>query len=82
MRYSHSFSNGDWVFSSTMNGTINGDRTLASGMLSYSIDDHWSLSTQVIGTWAEKSNILANKINSFAILDQDLRLGFTLTYSH
>ena len=82
MRYSHSFSNGDWVFSSTMNGTINGDRTLASGMLSYSFDDHWSLSTQVIGTWAEKSNILANRINSFAILDQDLRLGFTLTYSH
>jgi hypothetical protein len=75
MRYNHSFSNGDWVFSSTMNGSLNGDRVLASGMLMYTVDDHWSVMGQLIGTWASKNSALA-------VLDQDVRLGLTITYSH
>ncbi len=75
MRYSHSFDNNDWVFSSTMNGSLNGDRVLISGSVLYSVNDHWSLLTQVITTFADKNS-------SFAILDKDVRLGFTISYSN
>lgn len=74
IRYSHTFMNGNLIFSTFNRGTINADQVLTSAMLSYAIDDHWSVAGVAIGTFATKQS-------SAALLDNDVRLGFTVSYS-
>ncbi|BBA36447.1 hypothetical protein sS8_4517 [Methylocaldum marinum] len=74
IRYSYSLMNGDLLLWSTMNGTLNGDRALISGAATYTLDDHWSVMAQAIGTWSSPSS-------ATALLDRDIRLGFNVSYS-
>ncbi|NOT85518.1 MAG: hypothetical protein HOP02_12225 [Methylococcaceae bacterium] len=75
IRYSHSFNNGNLLFTSDNRGSLNADQALTSAMLSYTLSDHWSIMGSVIGTFATKDS-------SAALLDNDVRVGLTISYSH
>ncbi|MEQ1638227.1 MAG: DUF1302 family protein [Methylococcales bacterium] len=75
IRYSHSFNNGNLLFISYNRGSLNADQALTSAMLSYTFNDHWSVMGSVIGTFATKDS-------NAALLDKDVRVGLTISYSH
>ncbi len=74
IRYNRSFQNGNWVFTSYNRGSLNADQVLSSLMLAYTVNDHWSVMGTLIGT-------LATKESTAYMLDKDLRVGFTISYS-
>ncbi|WP_157197770.1 MULTISPECIES: DUF1302 family protein [Methylomonas] len=74
IRYNCRFWNDTLTFISYNQGTLNAGQALTSAMLTYSIDDHWSVMGTVVGTFA-------NKQSALPVLDQDVRLGFSISYS-
>jgi hypothetical protein len=74
LRYSNSMNNNNLLFSVTAQSALGGDSQLLSLAASYSLNDNWALMSQLIATRASKKSALY-------FLDQDLRLGATLSYS-
>ncbi|MCY4356839.1 MAG: hypothetical protein OXD01_04880 [Gammaproteobacteria bacterium] len=74
IRYSNNLRNGDLLFSTTLQGDLEGDSFFAALGLDYTLNDNWSLSSQII-------SITASAPSPLVIFDQDLRIGATLTFS-
>ncbi|WFP48577.1 hypothetical protein PL263_10675 [Methylomonas sp. EFPC3] len=74
IRYNCRFLNDTLNFTSFNQGTLNAGQALSSAMLTYAIDDHWSVMGTVIATFA-------NKRSALPILDQDVRVGFSISFS-
>ena len=74
VRYSHSIMNEEVMLSATLQGQLDGDAGLLNLAADYRINDDWELRSQLILTDADPSSTLY-------FLDQDVRLGLTLTYS-
>ena len=74
MRYSNTLMNGDLVFSSTVQGDLEGDSLLVQLGLNYTLNDDWAVSSQII-------TINADDDSPLVFFSEDVRLGFTLTYA-
>ena len=66
--------NGDLNFSATLQGDLSAQSLLVFTGLDYTIDDNWSVSSQIISISAKAGSFLT-------FFDEDLRLGITLTYT-
>jgi hypothetical protein len=75
MRYSNVLLNSDLTLSSTLQGDLNGDSLLALFGVSYTINDNWAVSTQIIGVNADSASPLV-------FFDEDVRVGLIITYSY
>ncbi|PCH64018.1 MAG: hypothetical protein COC19_00370, partial [SAR86 cluster bacterium] len=74
MRYSNTMLNGDLVFSSTLQGGLDGESLLAMFGLNYIFDDKWAINGQIISISAKANSALSY----FA---EDIRIGTTVTYT-
>ena len=66
--------NGDLNFSATLQGDLSAQSLLVFTGLDYTINDNWSVSSQIISISAKAGSFLT-------FFDEDLRLGITLTYT-
>lgn len=74
VRYSNSLLDGDLVLSSTIFGDLEGDSLLGQFGVDYTIDDNWSISSQIVA--------ISGKIPSpMVFFDEDVRLGATISFS-
>lgn len=74
VRYSNSLLNGDLVLSSTVFGDLEGDSLLGQFGADYTIDDNWSISSQIVA--------ISGKIPSpMVFFDEDVRVGATISFS-
>ena len=74
VRYSNSLLDGDLVLSSTIFGDLEGDSLLGQFGADYTIDDNWSISSQIVA--------ISGRIPSpMVFFDEDVRLGATISYS-
>ncbi len=74
LRYSNSMRNGDLQLFVTLQSALDAASMLGSVALNVTLSDHLALNTQVIATRADAQSPLAT-------LDDDLRMGMTLTWS-
>ena len=74
LRYSNSMRNGDLVFSSTLFGDLERDSLLAQLGVDFTIDDNWSISSQIVA-------ISGKAPSPLLFFDEDVRLGATISYS-
>jgi hypothetical protein len=74
IRYSHSIMNEEVLLSATFQGQLDGEAGLLNLAADYRINDDWELRSQLIMTRADSASALY-------FLDQDVRLGLTLSYS-
>lgn len=74
MRYSNTFFNDDAVFSMSAQTDLEGDSFIAFLDLSYTLNDYWGVSTQLMSLSASDNTPLI-------LFDEDVRLGVTLTYT-
>lgn len=74
IRYSHSIMNEEVLLSATLQGQLDGEAGLLNLAADYRINDDWELRSQLILTRADP-------VSSLYFLDEDVRLGLTLTYS-
>ncbi|ALO45582.1 DUF1302 family protein [Pseudohongiella spirulinae] len=74
VRYSHSIMNEEVMLSATFQGQLDGEAGLLNLAADYRINDDWELRSQIILTRADPASTLY-------FLDQDIRLGLTLSYS-
>ena len=74
LRYSNTLRNGDLVLSATMYGDLEGDSLLGQVGVDYTIDDNWSISSQLLA-------ISGNLPSPMVFFDQDVRLGATVSFS-
>ncbi|MGB1402047.1 MAG: hypothetical protein ACPG6K_09015, partial [Pseudohongiellaceae bacterium] len=73
-RYSNALRNGDLNLSATLQGDLSAQSLLVFLGLDYTINDNWSVSSQIISITAKTGSFLT-------FFDEDLRLGTTLTYT-
>lgn len=74
VRYSNSLLNGDLVLSSTIFGDLEGDSLLGQFGADFTIDDNWSISSQIVA--------ISGRIPSPMIFfDEDIRVGATISFS-
>lgn len=74
VRYSNAMRNGDLTLSATLQGDLAAESLLVFLGVDYTLDDNWSLSSQIISITAQSGSFLT-------VFDEDIRLGTTLTYS-
>ena len=74
VRYSNAMRNGDLTLSATLQGDLAAESLLVFLGVDYTLDDNWSLSSQIISITAKSGSFLT-------FFDEDIRLGMTLTYS-
>ena len=74
VRYSNALRNGDLNLSATLQGDLSAQSLLVFLGLDYTINDNWSVSSQIISITAKTGSFLT-------FFDEDLRLGTTLTYT-
>lgn len=74
LRYSNSMRNGDAQLAVTIQSALDTASVLASVSLNYTLTDHLAVISQIIATRADTETALA-------ALDEDLRVGMTLTWS-
>ena len=74
VRYGYALSNGDINLSATLQGDLSAESLLVFLGLDYTINDNWSVSSQIISITAKTGSFLT-------FFDEDLRLGTTLTYT-
>jgi len=74
VRYSNAMRNGDLTLSATLQGDLAAESLLVFLGVDYTLDDNWSLSSQIISITAKSGSFLT-------VFDEDIRLGMTLTYS-
>ena len=74
LRYSNTLRNGDLVLSATMYGDLEGDSLLGQVGVDYTIDDNWSISSQLLA-------ISGSLPSPMVFFDQDVRLGATISFS-
>ena len=74
LRYSNSMSNNNLLLTLTAQSALDGESLLISLAANYNLNDNWALMGQLIATRASKEAMLH-------FLDQDVRLGATVSYS-
>ena len=74
LRYSNSLRNGDLVLSATVYGDLEGDSLLAQAGVDDTLDDNWSISSQIVA-------ISGSIPSPMVLFDEDVRLGATISYS-
>ena len=74
MRYSNSLRNGDALVAVTVQSALDAASLLASVSLNYTLTDNLAIMSQIIATRSDPDSALA-------VLDEDLRIGLTLTWS-
>jgi hypothetical protein len=74
VRYSNAMRNGDLTLSATLQGDLAAESLLVFLGVDYTLNDNWSLSSQIISITAKSGSFLT-------VFDEDIRLGTTLTYS-
>ncbi len=74
LRYSNSMRNGDAQLAVTIQSALDAASLLASVSLNYTLTDNLAVMSQIIATRADNDSALA-------VLDEDLRMGMTLTWS-
>lgn len=74
LRYSNSMRNGDALLAVTLQSALDAASLLASVSLNYVLTDQLAVISQIIATRADPDSALA-------VLDEDLRMGMTLTWS-
>ena len=74
VRYTNNLLNSDLTIDSTLQGNIDGNSLLASLGVSYTINDNWAVSTQVL-------SISSNTESPLIFFDEDLRVGVTIEFS-
>ena len=74
VRYTNNLLNSDLTIDSTLQGNIDGNSLLASLGVSYTINDNWAISTQVL-------SISSNTESPLIFFDEDLRIGVTIEFS-
>jgi len=74
VRYSNAMRNGDLTLSATLQGDLAAESLLVFLGVDCTLDDNWSLSSQIISITAKSGSFLT-------VFDEDIRLGMTLTYS-
>jgi len=74
LRYSNSMSNNNLLLMVTAQSALDGASQLLSLAANYNLNDNWAVMTQLIATRASKDSPLQ-------FLDQDVRLGATVSYS-
>jgi hypothetical protein len=74
LRYSNSMRNGDAELAVTVQSALDAASILANVSLNYTLTDHLAIMSQIIATRADADS-------PQAILDQDVRVGMTLTWS-
>lgn len=74
LRYSNNMRNGDLLLAVTLQSALDADSMLGSVSLNYTLSNNLSVMGQVIATSAKKNSALA-------VLDEDLRMGMTLSWT-
>jgi hypothetical protein len=74
LRYSNALRNNDLMLNLTAQRSLSGDSTLLSFAAAYTLTDNWNITGQIIATRADRSSPLH-------FLDQDVRLGATVSWS-
>ena len=74
LRYANSMRNGDLLLAVTVQSALDAGSVLGSVALTYTLSNHLTLLTQVIATRADVDA-------AFAVLDEDVRAGVTLTWA-
>ncbi len=74
VRYSNSLRNGDLLLAATVQSALDAATLLISLSANYTLSDNLSLMSQIISTQADNDSALA-------VLDEDVRIGFTLSWS-
>ncbi len=74
LRYSNSMRNGDAQLAVTIQSALDAASLLASVSLNYTLTDNLAIMSQIIATRAAPDSALA-------VLDEDVRMGMTLTWS-
>ena len=74
LRYSNSMSNNNLLLMVTAQSALDGESLLLSLAANYNLNDNWAVMSQLIVT-------RASKVSPLHFLDQDVRLGATVSYS-